>query len=149
MPDFAFYSTDIDPTTDPANANPAPATLVVLDQPPILGDGVYDLYGGEIGRGSVVQTLGGVVVQDFGVHVSDRRISFSDSDALSATVVTGLKAIHETVDGEYYFTDGFNVWTIRFTRPGGFVFRRNLFWAQHGQEIYSYEINLIVVSQEI
>lgn len=144
MPDFAIYSTDIDPTTDPANADPAPETLVVLDQVPILGNGQYDLMSGEIGRGSVSRTLGGVVVQDFGVVDGDQRISFSDADALGAATVAALKTIHETVGGEYYFTDGFNIWTVQFARPGGFVYRRNLFWAQHGQEIYSYEINLVV-----
>jgi hypothetical protein len=149
MPDFAFYSTDIDPTTDPANAEPAPEILVVLEQAPILGEASYDLQAGETGRGSVMKTLGGVITQDFGVEDGDQRISFSDSDALGAETIAGLKAIHETVDGEYYFTDGFNVWTVRFARPGGFVYRRNLFWAQHGEEIYSYEINLIVISQEI
>ena len=146
MPDFAFYSTEIDPTTDPAGADPAPETLIVLVQLPILGDAQYDMMSGDIGRGSVIRTLGGVVIQDFGVVDGDRRIFFSDTDALGAATVAALKTIHDTVDGEYYFTDGFNIWTVRFLRPGGFVYRRNLFWAQHGQEIYSYEINLIVVS---
>lgn len=146
MADFAFYSTDIDPTTDPANADPAPETLVVLDQVPILGDGLYDLQGGEIGRGSVHQTLGGVVVQDFGVVAGDQRISFSESDALSGDTIAALKAIHETIDGEYFFTDGFDIWRVRFQRPGGFRYRRNLFWAAHGTAIYSYEINLIVTA---
>ena len=146
MPDFAFYSTEIDPTTNPAEADPASETLVVLDQVPILGDAQYDLMAGEIGRGGVIQTLGGVVVQDFGVVNGDQRISFSDTDALGPATVADLKIIHETVDGEYYFTDGFNIWIVRFARPGGFIYRRNLFWAQHGQEIYSYEINLIVVA---
>ena len=149
MPDFAFYSTEIDPTVDPAEADPAPETLVVLDQVPILGDGQYNMQGGEIGRGSVIPTLGGVAVQDFGVIDGDQQISFSDSGALSAATVAALKTIHEVVDAEYYFTDGYNVWTVQFARPNGFVFRRNLFWAQHSQVIYSYEINLIVTSLEI
>jgi len=144
--DFAFYSTEIDPTTDPANADPAPETLVVLDQLPILGDGTYDLQGGEIGRGSVHQTLGGVVAQDFGIVDGDQRISFSDSDALSSETVAELKTIHETIDGEYFFTDGFDIWRVRFQRPGGFRYRRNLYWAAHGTAIYSYEINLIVTA---
>lgn len=147
--DFAFYSTDISPTIDPANADPAPATLVVLDQPPILPPGQYNFDAGETGRGSVIQTLGGNVIQDFGVIAGDGRISFSDTDALSSTTVAALKTIHETVDGEYYFTDGFSVWKVRFLRPNGFKYRKNLFWAQHGQSIYSYEIHLIVISQEI
>jgi len=146
MPEFAFYSTDIDPTTDPANADPAPETLVVLDQVPILGNASYNLMAGEIGRGAVIQTLAGVVIQDFGVMDGDQRISFSDSDALSAETVADLKTIHETVDGEYFFTDGYDIWRVRFARRGGFKYRRNLFWAQHSQEIYSYEINLIVMA---
>jgi len=146
MPDFAFYSTDIEPTTDPANADPAPETLVVLDQVPILGNAAYDLMAGEIGRGAVIQTLGGVVIQDFGVVDGDQRISFSDSDALSADTVADLRTIHETADGEYFLTNGYDIWRVRFARPGGFKYRRNLFWAQHSQEIYSYEINLIVMA---
>jgi hypothetical protein len=147
--DFAFYSTDIDPTVDPANADPAPETLVVLDQPPILGDGRVDMQIGDAGRGSVIQTLGGAVIQDFGVYEEDGRISFGESDALSADVVDDLQTIHDVVDGEYYFTDGFRVWKVRFARPNGFKARLNLFWAQHDESIYSYEINLIIISQEI
>lgn len=146
MPDFAFYSTEIDPTTDPANADPAPATLVVLDQQPIFGS--YDLHGGETGRGSVFQTLGGVAIQDFGVFDEDQRISFSEDDApISADTIAALSVIHETVDGEYYFTDGSEIWLVRFARPNGFRHRRNLFWAAHGQDAFSYEINLIVVAR--
>lgn len=147
MPDFAFYSTDIDPNTDPASADPAPETLVVLDQAPIFGE--YDFHSGETGRGSVTKTLGGQVIQDFGVFEEDQRISFSETDALSSAMVAALKTLHETVDGEYYFTDGYNVWKVRFARPGGFRYWRNLLWAQHGTDIFSYEINLIVISQEI
>jgi len=146
MPDFAFYSTEIDPTTDPAAADPAPETLVVLDQVPILGDARYELQAGETGRGSVIPTLGGAVVQDFGVVDGDQRISFADSDALSAETVADLRTIHETVDGEYFFTNGYDIWRVRFARPAGFRYRRNLFWAAHGTVIYSYEINLIVAA---
>ena len=143
MPDFAFYSTEIDATVDPANADPAPATLVVLDEPPIFGD--YDFEAGDIGRGSVIPTLGGQVIQDFGVYEEDGRITFSDTDALSAATVSALRALWETVDGEYYFTDGFGIWKVRFARPNGFKARRNLQWANHGEDVYSYEISLIVV----
>lgn len=151
--DFAFYSTEIDPTVDPANADPAPATLVVLDQPPIFGN--FNSQGGEIGRGTVISTLGGNIIQDFGVVVTDERISFSESDALTESTITGLKAIHVVVDGEYYFTDGFRVWKVRFARPGGFLYRLNLLMKQYADEPgypgdrYSYEINLIVISKEI
>jgi len=60
--------------------------------------------------------------------------------------VADLRTIHETADGEYFFTDGYDIWRVRFARPGGFIYRRNLFWAQHNQEIYNYEINLIVMA---
>ena len=53
------------------------------------------------------------------------------------------------LDGEYYFTDGHNVWTVRFLRPDGFRYWRNLLFAAHGTDIFSYEINLIIVSKEI
>jgi hypothetical protein len=145
VPDFALYSIDIDPTTDPANADPAPSGLVVLDQPPLFG--AYDPAGGEVGRGSVFQTLGGAVVQDFGVFDQDQRIAFSESDALSEETVAALKSLHDTVDGEYYFTDGYDVWKVRFARPNGFKYRRNLFWAHHEITVYSYEIELIVVAK--
>ena len=146
--DFAFYSTEIDPTVDPANADPAPATLVVMDQPPIFG--TYDFDAGSTGRGSVHKTLGGNVVQDFGVVESDGRISFSETDVyMSSTNVAAIKAIHDVVDGQYYFTDGFNVWTVQFLRPNGFKYRKNLFWAQHSKDVCSYEINLIVISKEV
>jgi len=146
---FAFYSTDITATVTPATASPAPATLVVLDQPAILGDASFDEMSGEIGRGSVIQTLGGNVIQDFGVVASDGHIVFSDTDALSASIVAAIKVIYETVDGQYYFTDGFSVWLVRFARPNGFVYRKNLFWAQHGTVIYSYSIDLIIISKAI
>jgi len=146
VPDFAFYSTDIDPTTDPANADPAPSSLAVLDQPPLFG--AYDLHGGEVGRGSVFQTLGGAVVQDFGVFQEDLRLSFSEENApISADTIADLKALHETVDDEYYFTDGYDIWLVRFARPNGFKYRRNLFWAAQGEDAFSYEINLIVVAK--
>ena len=145
MPDFAFYSTDINPTTDPANADPLPATLVVLDQPPVFGE--YDFEAGSVGRGSVHATLGGQVVQDFGVFDVDGRITFSDTDALSADTVDDLQALWATVDGEYYFTDGYNMWKVGFLRPDGFKARKNLLFAHHGQDIYSYEIALIVLEK--
>jgi hypothetical protein len=145
MPDFAFYSTDIDPTVDPANASPAPATLVVLDQPPIFGE--YDFEAGSVGRGSVHPTLGGQVVQDFGVFDVDGRITFSDTDALSSDTVDDLQALWQPVAGEYYFTDGYNIWKVRFPRPDGFKARRNLLFSHHGQDVFSYEIALIVVAK--
>jgi hypothetical protein len=147
---LVFYSTEIAATLTPETASPAPATLVVIDQPPILGDAEYNDLAGDIGRGSVIQTLGGVVIQDFGVVEGDGHIQFSDTDAyIDSDVIDDLKALHETVDGEYYFTDGFNVWKVRFARPNGFVARKNLLWAQHGEYVYSYSFDLIIIEKTI
>ena len=146
MADFAFYSTDIAATTDPANADPAPATLVVFDQPPIFGE--YEEPGGSRVRGSVIPTLGGVQVQDFGAHVTDGRIRIAEQNALYEATVSALHTIHQA-GAEYFFTDGFNVWRVKFSRPNGFMAWKNLFWKQHGIAVYSYEINLVVLAEEI
>jgi hypothetical protein len=145
--DFAFYSTDITPTVDPQSADPAPATLVVLDQPPIFGE--YEEPGGKRVRGSVHPTLGGVQVQDFGTQVMDGRIRMAESDALEADTVAAIQTLNEADGTQYYFTDGFSVWKVRFSRPNGFTAWKNLFWAQHAKLIYSYEINLVVLAKEV
>jgi hypothetical protein len=142
---FAIYSTDIDPTTDPENASPAPADLVVLDQDPIYGE--YDEQAGSEGRGSVHQTFGGIVVQDFGVVSGDGRIRIAEKDALDQSTVTALRALHATVDGEYYFTNAVDIYKVRFMRPDGFKAWKNLLWAAHGKTVYSYELNLIVTEK--
>lgn len=145
--DFAFYSTEIDPTTDPQSANPAPATLAVFDQPPIFGE--YEEPGGTRVRGSVHPTLGGVQVQDFGTYVTDGRIRIAESDALEAAGVAVIQTLNESAGTQYYFTDGFSVWRVLFSRPNGFTAFKNLFWAQHNKLIYSYEINLVILAKEI
>lgn len=145
--EFAFYSTDIDPTVDPQSADPVPATLVVLDQPPIFGE--YEEPGGTRVRGSVHPTLGGVQVQDFGAVVTDGRIRIAESDALEPDTVAALQALNASAGTDYYFTDGFSVWKVMFSRPNGFTAFKNLFWAQHGKQIYSYEINLVVLAKEV
>lgn len=146
--DFYFYSTERGASVTPETLDPAPATLVKLDQPPIFGS--YDFDAGNTGRGSVIPTLGGNVIQDFGVVVSDGRISFSETDApFSAANIAAIKAIHDVVDAQYFFTDGFSAWTVQFLRPNGFKYRQNLLWTQHGESVYSYEINLIVIEKSI
>lgn len=149
MSNLIFYSTEIAATLTPKTVTPAPTTLIELEQLPILGDAAFNEQAGELGRGSVIQTLGGVVIQDFGVVVSDGHIVFSDTDALGATTIGALKTIHETVDGQYYLTEGVNCWKVQFARPNGFIYRKNLYWAQHNQVIYSYSIDLIIISKSI
>ena len=145
---FRIYSTDIVPTVDPDNASPAPDTLIVFDQDPLFGE--YDSDDIDQARGVVIRTLGGVVVQDFGVVESDGTISFSDSDALEASTVAALRAAYQTIDGQYYFTDGYECWKVQFSRnPAGFKVRRNILASWHDTHLFSYEIRLIVISKEI
>lgn len=144
---FALYTTDIIPTTNPAEASPPPASLAVFDQDPIFGE--YDTLAGSIGRGSVQQTLGGVVVQDFGIVAGDGRIRIVERDAMSQAVVDSIQTMHGIPNGQFYFTDGIDVWRVQFTRPNGFRAWRNLLWAARGHVVYSYEINLIVVAEGV
>lgn len=147
---LAFYSTEITATVDPAVADPAPEDLVVLNELPIYDDAEFNELSGDIGRGSVIQTLGGVVIQDFGVVVSDGHVVFSDTDVeISASIITDLKALHDAVAGEYYFTNGINVWKVQFARPNGFIYRKNLLWAVRGESIYSYSFDLIIIEKTI
>jgi hypothetical protein len=149
MPDkFRIYSTDIAATLDPDNAVPAPATLIVFDQDPIHAN--YNPVGSAQGRGSAIRTLGGVVIQDFGVNVKDETISFSEANAISQSTVTALKTAYETVAGQWYFTDGYECWKVQFSRnPRGFRAWRSLLFSYHNHHVFSYEIQLIVISKEI
>ena len=147
MPKFAIYSTDISPTTDPANASPPPADLVVFYQDPLFG--TYDIFAGDVGRGTVFKTLDGILIQDFGATEAGNIISISETDAFDQTTVDNLKTLWEAVDTQYYFTDGYNVWKIQFQRPNGFKYRPNLPLREANYVTYSYEINLVVISREI
>jgi hypothetical protein len=138
---FVIYSTDIAATLDPVNAVPAPATLVELDQDPTLG-GDYDPEAGQAGRGAVIPTAGGAVFQELPARISDQRIAFSDTDALSMATITALRDCFDS-GGEWYFTDGYNCWRVRFLRPDGLKLRRNLLWSYHGEARWSYEITLV------
>ncbi len=140
---FAIYSTDIAATLTPSEADPAPATLVELDQDPTLG-GEYDPEAGQAGRGSVIPTVGGAVFQEFPSRLSDQRIAFSDTDALEEDTVEALRTLF-TTGGEWFFTDGYNCWRVRFLRPDGLKVRRNLLWSYHGAPRWSYEITLVPV----
>ncbi len=145
---FRIFSTEIDATVDPDNADPAPATLIAFDQDPLFGE--YDPDGADQDRGCVIRTLGGVVVQDFGVVEQDGVITFSDTNALESATVTALKTAYETVDGQFYFTDGYECWKVQFSRnPKGLKAFRNILVAYHSVTLFSYEIRLLVVSKEI
>ncbi len=145
---FRIYSTEVDPTPDPDNLSPAPATLIVFDQDPFYGE--YKSEEMDQARGRVFRTLGGIVVQDFGVAGAGAMITFYDADALEADTVAALRAAYETVDGQFYFTDGYECWQVRFTRnPAGFTAWRNILAACHNTHLFSYTIHLLVISKEI
>lgn len=145
---FCIYSTDITATLDPQNANPAPATLVVFDQDPIFGD--YDTAAGYRGRGSKIETLGGVVLQDFGVVEKDGQIRIAEENVLVTNMITDIDALFVVIDGEYFFTDVVNCWKVRFSRPDGFKYRQNLlFKIRENIDVFSYEILFNVIFKEI
>lgn len=140
---FSFYSTEVAPTTTPETLSPAPLTLITLDQDPLFG--TYEPEAGQMGRGSQNPTLGGVVIQDFGVILQDQRIKVAEDNALSQATVEALRSASAIAGGEYFFTDGYDVWKVAFLRPGGFRAWRNMLFAAKGVTIYSYEINLLVI----
>jgi len=142
---FSIYSTEVAATTTPETLSPAPTVLITLDQDPLFGS--YDPEAGTMGRGSQNQTLGGVVVQDFGVCLQDQRIKITEDNALSQATVDALRTVSATIDGEYYFTDGYDIWRVAFLRPGGFRAWRNMLYAANGVTIYSYEINFVVLEE--
>jgi hypothetical protein len=145
---FSIYSTDVSATLAPDTLTPAPETLIVFDQDPLFSS--YDPDAGGQDRGTIIRTLGGVVVQDFGVVEGDGIITFSDTNALVATTVSALKTAYETLDGQFYFTDGYECWKVQFSRnPKGLKTFRNILAAYHGTHLFSYEIQLLVISKEI
>jgi hypothetical protein len=144
---FVIFSTELGPMLDPQNEITKPTTMVVLDRDPIA-TGKYDPYAGSIMRGSVIPTLGGVVVQDFGVQIKDQRIVFSDEAAISKTTVDDLITLEATTSGEYYFTDGYDCWLVMFSRPQGFIYRRNLISSYFNVARFDYEISLVVMDHE-
>lgn len=147
---FHLYSTEVTPTTNPQGESPAPLTLIQWDRDPSLGNlGEYSEAEGDTQRGSNHKTLGGTVYQDFGTFESDQSISMSDDSSMSQVVKAALQTAYETKDGQFYFTDGYKVWKVRFLKPGGFKKRRNLSFAYFGKTLYSYEINFLVVTEEV
>lgn len=142
---FSIYSTEATPTTTPETLSPAPTVLITLDQDPLFGS--YEPEAGTMGRGSQNQTLGGVVIQDFGIVLQDQRIKIAENNALSQATVDALRTVSATIDGEYYFTDGYDIWKVAFLRPGGFSARRNMLYAANGITTYSYEINFVVLEE--
>lgn len=147
MVKFVIFSTELGPALDPYDEYDDYVSIVRFDRDPIA-TGSYDDHAGSVMRGSVIPTLGGVVVQDFGVMIQDQRISFSDEAAISEITKEALKTLFEVSSGEYYFTDGYDCWKVKFARPNGFVYKRNLVTSFHNIARFDYSISLVVLDHE-
>lgn len=145
---FRLYSTDVAATLTPSALTPPPATLIVWDHDPIKSQGIQETPPAR--RGQVIRTGTGVVYHDHGVVEGDGTLTITgntdDGEWLSASTVAALRTAYAATDTEYFFTDGFNCWRVRFQAAS---FWRHQFWAEHGIQNFSYEITFYVVSVEI
>jgi len=146
---FALFSTNKGSSIDPWNLSPQPTTMIDLGEDLIFGE--YDPEAGSSGRGSRIPTLGGAVNQDFGLFDEDGTIRLSIENApLADTVIAALKTACATVDGTWYFTDSVRCWEVKFARPNGFRYWRNLFFLSSANEdVFSIELNLNVTDLKI
>ena len=145
---FRLYSTDVAATVAPSSLETPPATLIVWDHDPIKSQGIQETPPAR--RGQAIRTGTGVVYQDFGVIEGDGTLTVAgntdDGEWLSAATVAALRTAYAATDTEFYFTDGFNVWRVRFQSAN---FWRHQFWAEHGIQNFSYEITFLIVETAI
>ena len=151
---FYLYSTD---DADPAEADDV--TEWGLD--PIEGE--YDPEFEWDGRGSHVTTLGGSVIQDYGVNELDRKIRVAGRD-LNNTLRAELETKYLQPNTEWHFTArkaeavAADVWKVQFRRvPRGFsalldgptfaVGRMYQEPPDAGYERYRYELVLLVLEK--
>jgi hypothetical protein len=151
---FYLYS-----TANPDPAADAGAISFLLD--PVEGE--YDPDFEWDGRGAVVPTLGGRVIQDYGMVEADRSIRVAGSD-LTAEERAAIEALYIQQDTEWHFTarpaddTPAPVWRVQFRRvPRGFTavldapkFAIGRFYSQPpaaGYEQYRYELVLLVVAR--
>jgi hypothetical protein len=141
---FAIFSTELGPTLDPSEDEYDSLEHLFIFRSDPIGKGSYDPHAGSTVRGSVIPTLGGVKVQDFGPQIQDQRLSFSDEAALTEADKNALVVLYELSSKELYFTDGYDCWLVQFARPDGFVYRRNLITSHNNIARFDYEIKLVV-----
>lgn len=146
MGKFALFSTEMGPMLSPSVDDNLEKLFIFKNDP--VGKGSYDPHVGTTARGSVITTLGGVVIQDFGPQIKDQRIVFSDEDALTYTEAMSLYDLYLLLSRELYFTDGYDCFLVQFSRPDGYVYRRNLVTSHFNVARYSYTIKLIVKAHE-
>ena len=148
MGKFTFFSTELGPMLGPFDEYDEYdelENLFIFENDPIA-KGTYNPHAGTTVRGSVIPTLGGVVVQDFGPEIMDQRISFSDEAALSKSAIDDLIALYELTSKELYFTDGYDCWLVQFSRPNGFVYHRNLISILIGDYL---TISLLIITYKL
>jgi hypothetical protein len=151
---FYLYSTD-----DPHPAEADDVTEWGLD--PIEGE--YDSEFEWDGRGADIPTLGGRIIQDWGISEKDRKIRVAGRD-LNSTLRDELETKYLGVDQEWFFTArkaagvDADVWRVQFRRvPRGFsavldgptfaVGRMYQEPPDPGYERYRYELVLLVVEK--
>lgn len=145
---FYLYSTDASPNVDPYTAS----SYIVFPQP-AWNAGPFDssfVVEPPNGRGEIIETLGGIVVQDLGVptNLVGGRIKFSDKDALDQETKDALDLLYGATGVQYYFFNGKEIYKVAFSRsPAGLKTYRNLLYAQNNLTYYSYEIELVILEQ--
>lgn len=147
---FAIYASgEVLPTLTPGLSISGEAVFFVdLKQDPLTG--TYDINSEQMGRGSRIPTIGGVVLQDFGVLECDRVIRLeAENTAITSGEILKLQQAYEVVNGKYYFTDGQNCWQVQFAKPGGFKYSQNMQAMFYGKDLFVYTMTLNVVSKEI
>lgn len=146
MGKFAIFSTELGPKLKPTLTDGLQKIFIFRKDPIVTGK--YDPHAGTTVRGSVIPTFGGVVVQDFGPQIMDQRIAFSDESAIDETDKTNILSLYNLTSRELYFTDGYDCFLVQFSRPDGFIYRRNLASSYFGIPLFDYEIKFIVKKQE-
>ena len=146
---FALFSGECSATLNPWSVSPS--VLIDMKTDPLKDDNGYvPPTAGEIGRGIRVPTLSSQVTQDFGTFVSDGIIQINVVDgSISVQDVGKLQIAFDTVDSIYYFTDSLNCWKVKFKKPGGLKYWRNMRAKYFGKDIFSYSLILYVESKEI
>jgi hypothetical protein len=145
---FFLFSTDKGASLTPNTLSPAPTTLIDLGEDPLFGE--YNMAAGSIGRGARIPTLGGAVDQDFGTYDEDSKITLAVTDSpVAASIMADMDAAFAAVDTQYYWTDGVNCWKVKFEKPGGWQYRKNLLYAFHDEDVFSYELQFKVDSKDI
>jgi len=147
MPKFCLFSKEKGYTKTPDALNPKPATYIPFYQDPLFGD--YNPAAGGQGRGTVIPTFSGAVIQDFGIVEADGRILISDKEAFDTETATKLRLAFRQVNTTFYFTDGYEVWEVAFARPDGYKDNLHLLFAAADFKTYSYTMQLVVVQKLI